>query len=170
MNSFLSIDNLDRDIRFAFRQILRSPAFASIAIFTLALGVGANAAIFSLVAAIILRPLPYPNPQQLVGLGQWRNQAGVGYVQTGVSAPNMADIATQTKIFQKVGYHRWSGFNITESNRPETIAGIKSSIDLLPMFGIQPLLGRLFTSQEMQPGHDRVAIGVFHHLRWAAGP
>src|SRR5258707_12675769 len=109
MNTFVSLDNLKQDIRFAFRQILRSPAFAFIAIFTLALGIGANAAIFSLVDAIILRPLPYPNPQQLMGLGQWRNQAGVGYVQTGVSAPNMADIARQTKIFQKVGYHRWSG-------------------------------------------------------------
>jgi putative ABC transport system permease protein len=163
MNTFVSLDNLKQDIRFAFRQILRSPAFAFIAIFTLALGIGANAAIFSLVDAIILRPLPYPNPQQLVGLGQWRNQAGVGYVQTGVSAPNMADIATQTKVFQKVGYHRWSGFNITEGNRPETITGIKSSIDLLPMFGIQPLMGRLFTPQEMQPGHDQVAI-IGHRL------
>jgi putative ABC transport system permease protein len=158
MNSFVSVDNLGRDMRFAFRQILRSPGFACIAIFTLALGIGANAAIFSLVDAIILRPLPYPNPEQLVGLGQWRNQTGEGYVQTGVSAPNMADIAGQRKIFQQVGYYRWSGLNITEGNRPETIAGIKASIDLLPMFGIQPLMGRLFTPQEMQPGHDQVAI------------
>jgi putative ABC transport system permease protein len=163
MNTSVSIDNLKQDVRFAVRQILRSPGFAFIAVFTLALGIGANAAIFSLVDAIILRPLPYPNPRQLVGLGQWRNQAGVGYVQTGVSAPNMADIATQTKIFQKVGYYRWSGFNITESNRPETITGIKSSLDLLPMFGIQPLMGRLFTPQEMQPGHDQVAI-IGHRL------
>jgi putative ABC transport system permease protein len=163
MSTYVSLDNVKQDIRFAFRQILRSPAFACIAIFTLALGIGANAAIFSLVDAIILRPLPYPDPQQLIGLGQWRNQAGVGYVQTGVSAPNMADIAKQTKIFQKVGYHRWAGFNITEGNRPETIAGIKSSLDLLPMFGIQPLLGRFFTPQEMQPGHDQVAI-IGHRL------
>jgi putative ABC transport system permease protein len=163
MNRFLSIDTLKQDIRFAIRQILRYPAFASIATITLALGIGANAAIFSLVNAIILRPLPYPNPQQLVGLGQWRNQAGEGYVQTGVSAPNMADIARQTKIFQQVGYYRWSPFNITESSRPESITGIKASIDLLPMFGIQPLLGRLFTPQETQPGHDQVAI-IGHRL------
>jgi putative ABC transport system permease protein len=163
MNRFLSIDSLNQDLRFAIRQILRNPAFASMATFTLALGIGANAAIFSLVNAIILRPLPYPNPQQLVGLGQWRNQAGEGYVQTGVSAPNMADIARQTKIFQQVGYYRWSPFNITESSRPETITGIKASIDLLPMFGIQPLLGRLFTPQETQPGHDQVAI-IGHRL------
>ena len=152
------LDNFVRDIRFAIRQILRNPGFAAVAIFTLALAIGANAAIFSLVDAIILRPLPYPYPEQLVGLGQWRNQSGEGYVQTGVSAPNMADIGRQTKIFQQAGYYRWSGFNITESNRPETITGIKASIDLLPMFGIPPASGRLFTAEEMQPGHDQVAI------------
>jgi len=172
MNSFLWIENLGRDFRFGFRQIVRSPGFATIAIFTLALGIGANAAIFSLVNAIILRPLPYPSPQQLIGLGQWRNQTGEGYVQTGVSAPNMVDIARQTKIFQKVGYYRWSGFNITESNRPESVTGIKTSIDLLPMFGIQPLLGRLFTPDEMEPGHDQVVV-IGHRLwleRYGADP
>ena len=163
MNGFMWIENLARDIRFAFRQILRNPGFAAIAIFTLALGIGANAAIFSLVDAIILRPLPYPHPEELIGLGQWRNQTGEGYVQTGVSAPNMADIGRQTKIFQQVGYYRWSGFNITESNRPESITGIKTSLDLLPMFGIQPLMGRLFTLEEMHPGHDQVAI-IGHRL------
>ena len=172
MNSFVWIENLGRDFRFGFRQIVRSPGFAAIAIFTLALGIGANAAIFSLVNAIILRPLPYPSPEQLVGLGQWRNQTGEGYVQTGVSAPNMADIEKQTKIFHRVGYYRWSGFNITESNRPESITGIKSSIDLLPMFGIQPVMGRFFTPEEMQPGHDQVAI-IGHRLwqeRYGADP
>jgi predicted permease len=157
-NSLTWFENLLRDIRFAARQMMRNPGFTATAIFTLALGIGANAAIFSLVNAIILRPLPYPNPEQLVGLGQWRNQTGEGYVQTGVSAPNMADIAIQKKIFQQVGYYRWSGFNITESNRPESVTGIKASVGLLPMFGIQPLVGRLFTSEEMQPGHDQVAI------------
>src|SRR5258708_18503612 len=172
MNSFVWIENLGRDFRFGFRQIVRSPGFATIAIFTLALGIGANAAIFSLVNAIILRPLPYPNPEQLIGLGQWRNQTGEGYVQTGVSAPNMVDIARQTRIFQKVGYYRWSGFNITESDRPESVTGIKTSIDLLPMFGIQPLMGRLFTPDEMQPGHDQVAV-IGHRLwqeRYGADP
>jgi putative ABC transport system permease protein len=157
-NSLAWFENLLRDIRFAARQMMRNPGFSATAIFTLALGIGANAAIFSLVNAIILRPLPYPNPEQLVGLGQWRNQTGEGYVQTGVSAPNMADIAIQKKIFQQVGYYRWSGFNITESNRPESVTGIKASVDLLPMFGVQPQVGRLFTSEEMQPGHDQVAI------------
>ncbi len=172
MKMFVAIENLRRDVRFGVRQIVRSPGFATVAIFTLALGIGANAAIFSLVDAIILRPLPYPDAEQLVGLGQWRNQTGEGYVQTGVSAPNMADIARQTRIFQRVGYYRFSEFNITESNRPESVTGIKASIDLLPMFGVQPLMGRFFTTDEMEPGHDQVAI-IGHRLwqeRYGADP
>lgn len=172
MHQFVWIENLARNIQFAFRQLRRSPGFAAIAIFTLALGIGANAAIFSLVDAIILRPLPYPTPQELVGLGQWRNQRGEGYVQAGVSAPNMADIAKETKIFQQTGYYRFAEFNITEGNRPESIDGIKASAGLLPIFGIQPLMGRWFTPNESRPGHEQVAI-LGHKLwleRYGADP
>lgn len=160
------------DVRYGLRTFRKSPGFTLVAVLTLALGIGANAAIFSLVDAIILRPLPYPSPEQLVGLGQWRNQKGEGYVQTGVSAPNAADIAKEKRIFQQVGYYRWAGFNITEGNRPESVDSIKASVDLLPMFGIQPLMGRFFSADEMQPGHDQVAI-IGHRLwrtRYASDP
>lgn len=146
------------DVRYAFRVLLKSPGFTLTASLTLALGIGANAAIFSLVSAIILRPLPYPSPKELVGLGQWRNQKGEGYVQTGVSAPNIVDIAAQTNIFQQVGYYRYVGLNITEGNHPESIDTIQASLDMLPLFGVQPLMGRFFTAEEMQSGHDQEAI------------
>jgi predicted permease len=169
---FVWMENLGRDLRFANRQIVQNPGFAAVVITTLALGIGANTAIFSLVNAIILRPLPYPSPTELVGLGQWRNQQGEGYVQTGVSAPNLADIANEKQVFQHVGYYRFSEFNITENNHPDGIDGIKASADLLPMFGIQPLMGRFFTAAEMQPGHDQEAI-LGHSLwqsRYSADP
>jgi hypothetical protein len=105
-----------QDVRYALRVLVRNPGFAAVAVLTLALGIGANAAIFSLVDAVLLRPLPYPNPEQLVGLGQWRNQKGEGYIQTGVSAPNIADIA-RSGVFQNVAYFRFAGFNITEGDR-----------------------------------------------------
>src|SRR5215472_1846381 len=146
------------DLRYALRVLAKNPGFAAVAVVTLALGIGVNTSIFSLVDAVLLRPLPYPEPEQLVGLGQWRNQKGEGYIQTGVSAPNIVDIAKAKQIFQKVGYYRWNRFNITEGNRPESVDGIRASVDLLPLFGIEPLMGRFFTPEEEQSGHDQVAI------------
>jgi putative ABC transport system permease protein len=159
------------DLRYGLRVLVKNPGFTAVAALTLALGIGANTAIFSLFDAVILRPLPYPYPEQLVGLGQWRNQKGEGYIQTGVSAPNIADIA-KTKVFHQVGYCRWSGFNITEGNRPESVHGIKASADLLPMFGVQPLLGRFFAPVEMQLGHDQVAILGYRlwQMRYGSDP
>ena len=148
---------LFEDIRYGVRIMAKNPGFAAVAVLTLALGIGANTAIFSLVNAIMLRPLPYPNPEQLVGLGQWRNQQGEGYIQTGVSAPNVADIA-QNGIFQQVAYYRWAGLNITEGDRPESVDSIKASPELLPMFGVQPLLGRFLLPEEMESGRDAVAV------------
>jgi predicted permease len=145
------------DVRYALRVLGRSPGFAAVAVLTLGLGIGANSAIFSLVDAVLLRPLPYPHPEQLIGLGQWRNQKGEGYIQVGVSAPNIVDVAS-TGLFQQVAYFRWSGFNITGGNRPEHVQGIKGSTDLLPMFGIQPFMGRLFLRGETEAGRDQVAI------------
>jgi putative ABC transport system permease protein len=166
------VERFFSDVRYAIRVLLKSPGFTITACLTLALGIGANAAIFSLVSAIILRPLPYPSPAQLVGLGQWRNQKGEGYVQTGVSGPNILDIAAQKNVFQQVGYYRWAGFNITEGNHPESVDSIKASFDMLPLFGVQPLMGRFFTPEEAQPGHDHVAI-LGHKLwqtRYGADP
>lgn len=123
-----------QDLRYGLRFLAKNKGFTAVAVLTLALGIGINTAIFSLVSAVLLRPLPYPNPEQLVGLGQWRNQKGIGYVQTGVSAPNIADIA-KSGVFQYVSYYRWSRFNLTGSDRPETIQGISASSELLPMSG-----------------------------------
>jgi predicted permease len=145
------------DVRYAFRVLRNSPGFAGVAILTLALGIGANSAIFSLIDAIILRPLPYPHPEQLIGLGQWRNQKSQGYMQVGVSAPNIANIAG-TGLFQQVAYYRWAGFNITGGHRPEHVLAIKASSELLPMFAIQPMIGRFFSRRETQAGRDQVAI------------
>ncbi|HKV49217.1 MAG TPA: ABC transporter permease [Candidatus Acidoferrales bacterium] len=160
-----------QDIRYALRALRKSPGFFAVAVLTLGLGIGANSAIFSLVNAVLLRPLPYPNPEQLVGLGQWRNQQGEGYMQVGVSAPNIVDVAS-TQIFQQVAYFRGSRFNITGGDRPESIIGVKASDELLPMFGIQPLMGRFFSRNELQAGNDQVAIigyGLWK-TRYASNP
>jgi putative ABC transport system permease protein len=159
------------DLRYGLRLLTKNAAFTTVAVFTLALAIGANAAIFSLVSAVLLRPLPYPNPEQLVGLGQWRDQKGEGYIQTGVSAPNIVDIA-KAGVFHNVAYYRWSRFNITHGDRPQTVQGIKASAELLPMFGVSPLLGRVFTEEEMEAGRDRSAVIGYRlwQTRYAADP
>jgi len=160
-----------QDLRYAVRVFAKNPGFAAVAILTLALGIGANSAIFSLVDAILLRPLPYPNPDQLVGLGQWRNQAGEGYIQTGVSAPNIVDIA-RSGVFRYVVYFRFALSNITEGDRPESVTNVQGSSDLLPMFGVPPLMGRVLKPEESEPGRDQVAVIGYRlwHVRYAADP
>jgi putative ABC transport system permease protein len=160
-----------QDLRHGLRLMAKNPGFAAVAVLTLALGIGANAAIFSLVNAIMLRPLPYPNPEQLIGLGQWRNQQGEGYIQTGVSAPNVEDIA-KSGIFQQVAFYRWAGLNITEGDRPESVDAIKASAELLPLFGVQPLMGRFLLPEETEPGRDQVAVIGYRlwQMRYGSDP
>ena len=150
------MSTLIQDLRYGLRMLARNPGFTVVAALTLALGIGANTAIFSLFDAVILRPLPYPNPEQLVGLGQWRNQKGEGYIQTGVSAPNIVDIVRENHVFQFVSFYHWSSFNLTQGNPPETVDGARVSASLLPMFGVQPLLGRFFSTDEAELGHGRM--------------
>src|SRR5438874_1644983 len=101
-----------QDLHYGVRMLLKHPGFTLVAVITLALGIGANTAIFSFVNAVILRPLPYPDPEQLVGLGQCRIQAGVGYIQTGVSPPNVLSLREQSQSFQRIAYYRWDSFNL----------------------------------------------------------
>ena len=160
-----------QDLRYGLRVMAKNSGFAAVAVLTLTLGIGANAAIFSLVNAIMLRPLPYPKAEQLVGLGQWRNQHGEGYIQTGVSAPNVSDIA-ETGVFQYVAYYRWAGLNITDGDRPESVDGVKASAEVLPMFGVQPLIGRFLLPEETEAGRDQVAVIGYRlwQMRYGSDP
>jgi putative ABC transport system permease protein len=148
-----------QDLRFAARMLAKSPSFTAIALLTLALGIGVNTSIFSLVNAILIRPLPYPDSGQLVGLGQSRMQQGAGYIQTGVSYPNVVEIVRQNTVFQQVAYYRFHPCNLTgENTAPERVLSFQISASFLPMFGVDPRLGRFFSADETQPGKDAVAI------------
>jgi putative ABC transport system permease protein len=166
------MSTLIQDLKFGFRVLAKNRGFTAIAILTLALGIGATTSMFSVVNAIILRPLPYPDPEQLVGLGQNRMQKGMGYVQTGVSIPNIVDIGTRNHVFQQVSYYLWHSFNLTKTQPPQRLDGAQVSVTLLPMFGVPPAMGRFFTPDEMQPGRDHVAVITYelwkNHL--AANP
>ncbi len=161
-----------QDLRYGVRMLLKNPGFTTIAVLTLALGIGVNTSIFSLVNAILIRPLPYPDPQELVGLGQSRMQQGAGYIQTGVSLPNVKEIAQQNTVFQQVAYYRFHSYNLIENNAPERVLSFQVSASFLPMFGVAPRLGRFFSEDETSPGKDAVAIisfGLWQRRFAAAG-
>ena len=166
------MSTLLQDLRYGLRMLARSPGFTAVAVLTLALGIGATSSMFSVVNAILLRPLPYPDPEQLVGLGQSRIQKGMGYVQTGVSAPNIVDIAARNHVFQEVSYFLWHEFNLTKTQPPQRLDGARISATLLPMFGVPPVMGRFFAPDETEPGHERVAIITYElwKNRFSASP
>lgn len=138
-------------------MLAKNPGFTAVAVLVIALGVAANTSIFSFVDAVIIRPLPYPHSNELVGLGQWRTLRGQ-YVQAGVSAPNALDIQKQNGVFQQVGYYLYHSYNLTSGNPPERLEGATLSANVLRLLGIQPALGRGFTPQETQPGRDTEVI------------
>jgi|HubBroStandDraft_6_1064221.scaffolds.fasta_scaffold05611_4 predicted permease len=150
-----------QDIRYGIRMLVKNPGFTAIALLTLTLGVGVNTSIFSLVNAILIRPLPYPDSQELVGLGQSRMQQGAGYIQTGVSLPNLKEIVQQNTVFQQVTYYRFHSYNLIEANAPERVLSFQVSASFLPMFGVAPRLGRFFSEDETIMGKDAVAIISF---------
>ena len=161
-----------QDLRFGLRMLAKSPGFTAVMVLTLALGIGATTSMFSVVNAILLRPLPYPDPEQLVGLGQSRIQKGMGYVQTGVSAPNIVDIVARNHVFQEVSYFLWHDFNLTKTQPPQRLDGARISATLLPMFGVPPVMGRFFTPDEAEPGREHVAILTYElwKNRFSASP
>jgi putative ABC transport system permease protein len=146
-----------QDLKYGLRMLARNPGFAAIAALTLALGVAANTTIFSFVDAVIIRPLPYPDAEQLVGLGQWRTLRGK-YIQAGVSAPNLRDIEKQNDVFQQVGYYLYHSYSLTSGTPPERLDSATVSESMLRLLGVQLAFGRNFTAEEMQPGRDREAI------------
>ena len=137
---------LIQDVRYALRQLRKSPGFAAVAIITLALGIGANTAIFSVVNAVLLRPLPYKDDGRLVVvLHNGRNP---------VAPANFADWQSQNHSFESMGAaESWSP-NLTSTDNPENLAGLRITSETLPMLGVQPLLGRVFLPEEQQAGKE----------------
>jgi putative ABC transport system permease protein len=150
------LETLVQDFRYATRVLGKSPAFTMTAVATLALGIGANSAIFSFVNAILLRPLPYRDPERIVQLKAHDRTKGVDF--DAVSYPNYRDWAEQNKVFEQMAAYRYALLNMTGAREPQTLLGLRASAELLPLLGIQPILGRVFVTDEDQPGRDRVVV------------
>ncbi|MFZ0431113.1 MAG: ABC transporter permease [Candidatus Acidiferrales bacterium] len=145
-----------QNLRYGFRNLVKSPGFAAVAILTLALGIGANTAIFSVVNAVLLQPLSYPHPDRLVEL-ELSSPEGNGNV---TSIPKFNVWREQTQVFDSVAAYDFSGpgINLTGGDRPEQLKGIHVSADYFRVFGAPMALGRTFNADEDRPGGPAVAV------------
>jgi putative ABC transport system permease protein len=144
------------DVRYGFRLMRRSPAFAAIAVATLALGIGANTAIFSVVNTVLLRPLSYPQPDRIVQLERSYPQGGYG---SAVSIPKFNFWKRNTAFSAVAAYDQNSAeFNLGSSDHPEQVKTVHVSAGYFQVFGTTPVVGRTFTAEEDTPGGPRVAV------------
>jgi hypothetical protein len=137
-----------------FRQVLRrlgrAPLFTAVTLITLAVGVGANTVIFSIVEGVLLKSLPYPHPEQLIGV--WHTAPGINLKEINM-APSFYFIdREQNTTFQDIGTYEGDAFNVTGAGEPEHVRGLDVTDGTLPILGVVPVLGRLFTRQDDSPG------------------
>src|SRR5881398_859583 len=145
-----------KDLRFAFRQLLKQPAFTAIAVITVALAIGATTAVLSLVNGLLVRPLPYRQPQQLVLLLQHFKSQNLERIP--VSPPEFKDYETRAHSFEKLGAFGYTNFNLANEDRPERIAGATVTAGVLPLLGVSSIKGRFFEAEECTLGRDDVVI------------
>src|SRR2546423_484032 len=156
------------DVRYAIRMLAKSPAFTFIAVLTLGLAIGANTAIFSVVDAVLLRPLPYPQAEQLV-----RVFGTQPMLPEAPSSPaNFLEWKTENQVFERIATYVGKGFNLTGTDKPERVIGARVSSDLFQLLRVQPMLGRDFTAEEDRDGANRVVIlsYEFWQHRFAGDP
>lgn len=144
------------DLRLALRSLKKSPGFSVVAILTLALGVGANTAVFSLINAVLLRPLPYPDPDRLVLV--WESAPFFGLRDSPVSPANYVDWKARSRSFESIGAIEDRGYRLTGDGQPEVVEGGLVTATLLHTLRTQPLLGRVFREEEDRPGAPKVAL------------
>ena len=151
------MQTLWQDIRYALRMLRKSPGFTAVAVLTLALGIGANTAIFSVVNTVLLRPLPFKNSSQLVNL--WSRSTLFDFPDLGSSLPDIADVRQQNTVFSHIAAYHWvSEMALTGNGNPQQVVGAQVSAEFFPLLGLHPLFGRLFLPSELKAGQDRVVI------------
>jgi putative ABC transport system permease protein len=130
------IETLFHDLRFGARMLFKNPGFTLIAVVTLALGIGANTAIFSVVNAVLLRALPYPEPERLVRF--WETNPGRGWLEFAASAPNFAHWREQQSVCEQLAAYEFNALNFTGSGEPERVAALRVTANFFSVLGVAP--------------------------------
>jgi predicted permease len=144
------------DVLYAVRTLAKSPAYAAITILTLALGIGANTAIFSVVNGVMLKPLPYPTPERLLFISSTFPK--LGFDRFWVSVPEWAEFKERNRSFQDVGAYREGSVNLGTPERPRRVSSALVTAELMPVLGVPPVRGRVFAQTDTMPGAEDVAV------------
>src|SRR6266516_136158 len=148
------MNSLCQDLRYGARMLRKNPGFTLIAVITLALGIGANTAIFSLVHGVLLRPLPYPESDRLV----WLSERTANFPSISISYPNFIDWQTQQTVFDHLGLYKPASINLTGEGDPLRLQGAYMSSGTFAALGVQPITGRFFNEQDDHPGAAGVVV------------
>ena len=151
-----SIEDFFMDVRYGVRMLRKNPGFTAVAVLTLALGIGANTAVFGVVNAVLLRPLPFKQPSRLMML--FEGIPKLGFPKMGFSAPDLAVFERAQKSFESIGVYQNKYFNISGDKEPERLMSARISSSVFPMLGAEPMLGRTFTIGEDAPGQNVVIL------------
>ena len=153
------MSGLVQDLRYAVRQIRKAPWFAAVAVITLALGMGANTAIFSVVNSVLLRPLAFKDPDELVRIWHVPPQASFpGMTTFAVSPANFLDWQSQNHVFEHIAIYGFRTFTLTGGEQAEQVDSSAVSSEFFDTVGVKPFLGRAFSSDEQQPGQSHVVL------------
>ncbi|HEX9424746.1 MAG TPA: ABC transporter permease [Pyrinomonadaceae bacterium] len=153
---------LFKDLGYGIRSLLKHPGFTAIAVITLALGIGANTAMFSVINAVLLRPLPYRDPARLVTI--WEESPERGMYQMPVSLANVRDWVDQNQTFEQISAYTFTNLNLTGTGEPARLGTVRSSANLFPLIGATPVIGRSFLPEEDKEGANHVVI--LGHALW----
>jgi predicted permease len=156
MNRLDWLDRLWQDFRYGLRMLAKNPGFTAVAVVTLALGIGANTAIFSVINAVLLTPLPFPHPDRLVQI--WERNPHIGLDQGVVSPYNFLDWQSQSHDFEAMAAYQHEHFSLTGGPLPVSLSGRRVSADFFRVLDVRPMLGRDFLANEDRPGAGHVAI------------
>src|SRR5881396_1231970 len=146
------------NLKFAFRQLLKNPGFTAVAVLTLALGIGANTAIFSVVNAVLLKALPYREPERIVMLWTDNPSLNLGFHELPPTPTDLLDWRNQAQSFEQIAAFRTRPADLSEQGDPERVGCVQVTANFFSLLGAQPMLGRVFSTDEEQPGRDKVVV------------
>jgi putative ABC transport system permease protein len=150
------LETLRQDCSYAVRTLWKHPVFTSLAVITLALGIGASTTLFSSLNTVVMEPLPYHEPDRLVRL--WESNPAQNRPENPVSVPNFQDWQKQQTLFEQLAAAELTTFNLTGSGEPQRIPALRITVNLIPTLGVAPMLGRSFLAEEETSGKNRVAL------------